>query len=60
MPRKGQKQPPKIIGDPADPHGFAVLCAAFLEWMRVKNYSQQTIANRQHYLEHFTVWCSQR
>jgi integrase/recombinase XerD len=60
MPRKGQKQLPKIIGDPSDPHGFTALSSAFFEWMAVKNYSQQTIANRQHYLERFTVWCIER
>src|SRR5580658_6008164 len=60
MPRKGQKQPPKIIGDPSDPHGFAALSAAFFEWMRVKNYSERTVENRQHYLERFTVWCIER
>ena len=50
MPRKGQKQLPKIIGDPSDPHGFAALSSAFFEWMRVKNYSERTVENRQHYL----------
>jgi integrase/recombinase XerD len=60
MPKKGQRQPPKIIGDPSDPHGFAALSAAFFEWMRVKNYSERTVENRQHYLERFTVWCIER
>ena len=60
MPRKGQKQLPKIIGDPSDPHGFAALSSAFFEWMRVKNYSERTVENRQHYLERFTVWCIER
>jgi integrase/recombinase XerD len=60
MPKKGQRQPPKIIGDPSDPHGFAALSSAFFEWMRVKNYSERTVENRQHYLEHFTVWCIER
>jgi integrase/recombinase XerD len=60
MPKKGQRQPPKTIGDPSDPHGFAALSAAFFEWMRVKNYSERTVENRQHYLERFTVWCIER
>jgi integrase/recombinase XerD len=60
MPKKGQRQPPKIIGDPSDPHGFAALSSAFFEWMRVKNYSERTVENRQHYLERFTVWCIER
>ena len=29
MPKKGQKGPPKTIGDPTDPHGFGVLSSLF-------------------------------
>ncbi len=60
MPRKGQKGPPKTLGNPADPHGFAVLSAAFFEWMRVKNYSERTVENRQNYLRYFVLWCGER
>jgi integrase/recombinase XerD len=60
MPKKGSKQPPKLLGDPTDPHGFAVLSAAFYEWMLVKNYSEHTVKNRQNYLRYFIVWCEER
>jgi integrase/recombinase XerD len=60
MPKKGSKQPAKILGDPGDPHGFAVLSSAFFEWMRVKNYSERTVENRQNYLRYFIVWCGER
>lgn len=60
MPKKGSKQPAKILGDPSDPHGFAVLSSAFFEWMRVKNYSERTVENRQTYLRYFITWCGER
>jgi integrase/recombinase XerD len=60
MPRKGQKGPPKTIGDPSDPHGFGVLTALFFEWMRVRNYSERTVENRQNYLRYFVLWCGER
>ena len=34
---------PEPVGDPNDPYGMAVLLARFLEWMRVKNYSEETV-----------------
>jgi integrase/recombinase XerD len=61
MPKKGDKHPdPQPFGDMTDPHGFGVLCTAFLEWMRVKNYSERTVENRQHYLGCFVTWCNER
>ena len=60
MPKKGSKQPAKILGDPTDPHGFAVLSSAFFEWMRVKNYSERTVENCQTYLRYFITWCGER
>jgi integrase/recombinase XerD len=61
MPRKGDKNPhPQPFGDPSDPQGFGTLCPAFLEWMRIKNYSENTIAGRQHYLGAFVSWCQDR
>lgn len=60
MPRKGSKQPPKVLGDPSDPHGFAVLSSAFFDWMCVKNYSERTVENRQTYLRYFITWCAER
>lgn len=60
MPAKGHRSPKRIIGDPSDPRGFAVLAAAFLEWMRVKNYSERTVGNREVYLRYFIEWCGER
>jgi integrase/recombinase XerD len=60
MPRRGAKLPRPVLGNPADPRGFAVLVADYLEWMRVKNYSPRTVENREVYLGFFLVWCEER
>jgi integrase/recombinase XerD len=60
MPRKGHRNPKRVVGDPSDPRGFAVLGAAFLEWMRVKNYSERTVGNREVYLRYFIEWSAER
>lgn len=60
MPRKGHRNPKRVVGDPSDPRGFAVLGAAFLEWMRIKNYSERTVSNREVYLRYFIEWCAER
>ncbi len=59
--RKNQPSSARPLpGDPSDPQGFTVLCGAFFEWMRVKNYSERTVENRQHYLGAFVTWCQER
>jgi len=60
MPAKGHRNPRRVVGDPSDPRGFAVLVAAFLDWMRVKNYSERTVGNREVYLRYFIEWCGER
>jgi len=61
MPKKGDKRAdPQPFGDPSDPHGFGALCPAFMEWMRIKNYSERTVENRQHYMGAFVSWCQDR
>ena len=60
MPRKGEKQPPKQVGNLGDPQGMAVFLERFLEWMRVTNYSEKTVENRQLYLSYFIIWAEDR
>ena len=43
-----------------DPQGFRVLMEQFLEWMRVRNYSAKTIANRVVFLNAFINWAEER
>lgn len=44
----------------ADPYGLYALVQDYLLWMRVKNYSQCTINNREFYLLWFLDWAGQR
>jgi integrase/recombinase XerD len=60
MPKKGDKSAHPSFGDPNDPQGFGALCPTFLEWMRIKNYSENTVHGRQHYLAAFVSWCQDR
>ena len=60
MPRRGHRKPKPVIGDPSDPRGMAVKLAEFLEWMRVKNYSDRTVGNRELYLGYFIQWAEER
>jgi integrase/recombinase XerD len=60
MGRRGQRQPRLTVGDVTDPRGLARLSAAHLEWMRVQNYSEQTVTGREKHLRRFTLWCEER
>ena len=60
MPKKGDKTAHPSFGDPNDPQGFGTLCPAFFEWMRIKNYSENTVHGREHYLGAFVSWCQDR
>ena len=60
MPRKGDRKPPSIVGNPGDPQGMAVLMDKFLGWMRVTNYSERTVENRHLYLSYFILWAEDR
>ncbi|MEE4136958.1 MAG: site-specific tyrosine recombinase XerC [Desulforhopalus sp.] len=60
MPRKGEILPKAQVGDPTDPEGFAVLREAYLESLRVQNYSERTVENRISYLNALIIWCEER
>ncbi len=60
MPRKGDKQPEHIEGDPTDPQGMAVMLAAYLESLRMRNYSEQTIIKRRAQVNDFIRWAAER
>jgi len=60
MPKKGEHTPLAPIGDPTDPDSLYAYLLRFLEWMRVKNYSDRTTENREVYLRYFIDWCEAR
>ena len=60
MPKKGQRTAKPFAGDPGDEAGFAALAAAYLEALRVLNYSEQTVESREHHLREFIKWAAER
>lgn len=60
MPRKGDSKPRHPLGDPSDPEGLAALCRAYLDWLRVKNYSATTVDRRLDLLNCFLKWAGDR
>jgi len=60
MPRRGDRKPKRPVGDPRDPQGMQCMVDAFLESMRIKGYSEQTIRNREQSLGYFMKWCDDR
>jgi len=58
VPRK--RQPPAAIGNPNDPHGMGVLLDHFLEWLRIRNFSEHTVDHRRTYLGYFINWAEER
>jgi integrase/recombinase XerD len=60
MPRKGQRGAPRPLGSDHGGEGFAALAGAYLEALRVRNYSEATIASREHHLREFIRWAEER
>lgn len=55
-PRKARISP----ADRVDPDGMGAWICRFLESLRLRNYSQATITNREDYLALFLSWCKER
>lgn len=60
MPRRGDRRPKTIVGDPADPQGFPVLAGEFMESMAVRGYSPRTIENQLVALGYLAAWLAER
>jgi len=60
MPKKGQRTAKTWPGDAADATGFVALAAAYLEALRVLNYSEKTVESREHHLREFVKWAHER
>ena len=60
MPRKGARKPRAAVGDPSDAEGLYAWMKRYLEALRVKNYSERTVENRNSYLGFFIAWCEAR
>jgi len=60
MPKKGSRKPKAVVGDPSDAEGLYAWMKRYLEALRVKNYSERTVENRESYLSFFIAWCEAR
>jgi integrase/recombinase XerD len=60
MPKKGARKPKATVGDPNDAEGLYAWMKRYLEALRVKNYSERTVENRESYLSFFIAWCEAR
>ena len=59
--KKGRKpKPSPVIGPANDPASLYHQMRPFLQWMLEKNYSVNTVANRELYLCYFIRWCDER
>jgi integrase/recombinase XerD len=48
------------LGDRSDSQGMAAYVARYLEWLRIHNYAEPTVKNRELYLGYFLVWAAER
>ncbi|MGE3231445.1 MAG: site-specific tyrosine recombinase XerC [Hyphomicrobium sp.] len=48
------------LADRHDPQGLPAFVARYLEWLRVHNYAEPTVLNRELYLGYFVAWCAER
>jgi len=60
MPKKGQRTARTWPGDASDATGFVALAAAYLDALRVLNYSEKTVESRAHHLREFVKWAHER
>jgi integrase/recombinase XerD len=60
MPKKGARKPKPAVGDPSDAEGLYAWMKRYLEALRIKNYSERTVENRESYLSFFIAWCEAR
>jgi integrase/recombinase XerD len=60
MSRAGRKRPRLWAAEALDPDGMAAWMGRYLEWMRLKNYSDRSVNSHQSYLTLFIEWCAAR
>jgi len=60
MPRRGERKPKALPEGADDSQGLFAWMTRYLEWLRVQNYSERTVENRQLYLGYFIAWCADR
>ncbi len=59
MPRRGERKKP-LPASAQEPDGLYVWLRRYLEWLRVRGYSGDTVRNRENALLSFIDWCEAR
>ena len=54
-----RKKTPKIPPS-GDPESLGAWMLRYLEWLRIRNYSEATLRHRESHLGDFLVWCNER
>jgi integrase/recombinase XerD len=60
MARRPSSPARRALAERHDPQGLAAFVVRYLEWLRVHNYAEPTVANRELYLGYFVAWCAER
>ncbi|WP_221935036.1 site-specific tyrosine recombinase XerC [Catenovulum sediminis] len=59
MPKR-EKRFIKQVGDPTDPNGLLAFMHHYLDALRIKHYTEQTLWNNERYIRDFIEWCDGR
>lgn len=60
MPKRSTKKTKPLLGGSNDPDGLVVWMRRFLDYLRVKNFAERTIENRESYISFFIAWAADR
>ena len=60
MAKKGHRKDQGPIGDANDPNGMQHLINEHVMHLKVRNYSADTVSQREKYLRWFALWCAER
>jgi integrase/recombinase XerD len=60
VPRLPPSPAKRALADCRDPQGLAAFVVRYLEWLRVHNYAEPTVLNRELYLGYLVAWCAER
>lgn len=60
MRKKGKSRFLKPVGNPADPDGLFAWMLRYLESLKVRGYTEQSLYNTERYIRDFMAWCDTR
>jgi integrase/recombinase XerD len=60
MARRGHRKELRVAGNHALARGLTTRAEEFLQWLRIRSYSERTIETRRVSLGYFITWCEER